>query len=363
MRDWRQRKKATENELENLEKMKKLLTLEFKNLAQNVLDEKVKMYKTQAADSLTSILNPFKTKIDDFKKKVEEYYQDEGQKRHSLDEAVKGLKVETDQLNNILKGHSQAQGDWGELVLERILEVAGLREEEEFVIQGKGLRLKTEEGNILKPDVIVKLPENRHIVIDSKASLIHYQKYQNSQSEEEKKELSSQIEKSLLKHVRDLSEKSYGHSSQITSPEFTLMFIPLEGVFTLILRNQKIFDEAWSKSIILVNPTNLLATLKTVAAIWRQERQNKNAREIAEESGKMHDKFVNFVEDVEHIGRDLNTARKNYDKAWNKLKDGKGNLIDRAKKIKDLGASSKKALPLDLISDDPKEKIGVPLKN
>ena len=215
--------------------------------------------------------------------------------------------------------------------------------------------MKTEEGNPLKPDVVVHLPDNRDIVIDSKVSLIHYYHYIKAETEQEKEEYVRQIVNSLAQHIKDLSEKSYPDSDKLNAPDFTFMFIPLESVFSLALsQDQSLFERAWKQSIIIVTPTNLLATLKTVASIWKLEKQNKNVRQIAAESGKMYEKFIGFLNDMKDIEKGLNTARQSYDGALNKLKYGKGNLIGRAEKIKQLGVRSEKKLPLTSLSDSNK---------
>ena len=356
-------KEAAQKELESqaqlLSQMKEKLTLEFKNLAQNIFEKKTE----QSEKSLSAILNPLKEKITDFKNQVSDFYDKEGKQRHSLEMELKNLveahqktTSETARLSRALKGSAKIQGDWGEMVLERILQASGLREGSEFTLQGKGLGMKTEEGESLKPDVVVHLPDKRDIVIDSKVSLIDYYNYLKAETEEEKETCARHTSESLLKHVKNLSEKDYSASDKVNAPRFTFMFIPLEGVFSLALsRDQSLFEKAWQQSIVIVTPTNLLATLKTVSSIWKMEKQNKNVRKIALESGKMYDKFVGFLEDMKNLEKGLDTAQKNYHSAFNKLKGGTGNLIARAEKIKHLGAGSKKDLPAVFLPDSPEE--------
>ncbi|MCY4513211.1 MAG: DNA recombination protein RmuC [Bdellovibrionales bacterium] len=330
--------------------------MEFEKLTQNLLEEKAKIYKTRSEESLNAILSPLKTKIMDFQKQVADCYEREGRERHSLEATVKELQKahqnalqETARLTEALKGSSKVQGDWGEVVLERILEDSGLRKDEEFILQGKGLELKTDEGNRLKPDVVVRLPEERHIVIDSKVSLIHYHEYMKANTQEEKEKWAGQMIQALSQHINSLSEKSYSVSDKLIAPDFTFMFIPLEGVFSLVLHlEQALFEKAWNKHIVIVTPTTLLASLRTVASIWKMDRQNKNAKKIASESGKMYDKLVGFVNDMKNIGRGLEMAEKSYTEAFNKLKHGRGNLLGRAEKIKKLGAASSKDLSLEV---------------
>ena len=343
----------------NFEEIRQKFRLEFENLAQNLLEEKAKTYKTRSEESLSALLTPLKTRITDFQKQVAECYEREGRERHSLESTVKELQMvhqnalqETARLTEALKGSAKIQGDWGEVVLERILEDSGLRKGKEFILQGKGLGLKTAEGNRLKPDVVIRLPEERHIVIDSKVSLIHYHEYMKAKTEEEKEQYANRIVQSLSQHINNLSEKSYPVSHKMSAPDFTFMFIPLEGVFSLVLHlEQTLFEKAWNKSIVIVTPTTLLAALKTVSSVWKMEKQNKNALKIASESGKMYDKLVGFVSDMKNIGRGLEMAEKSYTEAFNKLKRGKGHLIGRAEKIKQLGAAASKELSSEIPSD------------
>ena len=348
--------KALKGQREIFEEIKQKFRLEFETLAQNLLEEKAKAYKTWSEESLMALLTPLKTRIMEFQKQVAECYEKEGRERHSLEASVKELQMvhqnalqETARLTEALKGSSKVQGDWGEVVLERILEDSGLRRDEEFILQGKGLELKTEEGNRLKPDVVVRLPEDRHIVIDAKVSLIHYHEYMKAATKEEKEKWADQMIQALSQHINSLSEKSYFVSDKLIAPDFTFMFIPLEGVFSLVLHlEQALFEKAWTKSIVIVTPTTLLASLRTVASIWKMERQNKNALKIASESGKMYDKLVGFVNDMKNIGRGLDLAEKSYREAFNKLKHGRGHLIGRAEKIKRLGAAASKDLSLEV---------------
>ena len=350
---------ALTGQQKNFEEIQQKFRLEFEGLAQNLLEEKAKTYKIRSEESLSALLAPLKTRIVDFQKQVAECYEREGRERHSLQSAVKELQMvhqnalqETARLTEALKGSAKIQGDWGEVVLERILEDSGLRRGEEFILQGKGLGLKTEEGDRLKPDVVIRLPEERHIVIDSKVSLIHYHEYIKAKTEEEKEQYAGRVIHSLSQHISGLSEKSYSISNKLIAPDFTFMFIPLEGVFSLVLHlEQGLFEKAWNKSIVIVTPTTLLAALRTVSSVWKMEKQNKNALKIASESGKMYDKLVGFIIDMKNIGKGLDLAEKSYTEAFNKLKQGRGHLIGRAEKIKQLGASASKELSSEIPVD------------
>ena len=357
--------KELEEQRKTIEEMGKKLKLEFENLAQKIFEEKAKTYKNQSEESLSVLLNPLKQKITDFQKQVSDYYDKEGRERHSLDTAVKNLTTahqktteETAKLIQALKGSSKIQGDWGEMVLERLLKACGLQEGEDFILQGKGLKLQAEDGAHLKPDVVVRLPDSRHIVIDSKVSLASYQEYVKAQTEKEKLQHANAVEHSLRQHVKNLAGKSYFISDKLNTPDFTFLFVPLEGVFLVALnQDQKLFEEAWKQSIIIVTPTTLLAALKTVAAVWRLERQNKNVREIAKESGKMYDKFVGFLNNMKDLGKGLEVAKRSYENALNQLESGRGNLIRRAEKIKQLGADTTKELPSEFLSDSIDDKL------
>lgn len=354
--------KALAGQQKNFEEIQRKFRLEFEGLAQKILEEKAKTYKARSEESLSALLAPLKTRITDFQKQVAECYEREGRERHSLQSTVKDLQMvhqnalqETARLTEALKGNAKIQGDWGEVVLERILEDSGLRRGEEFILQGKGLELKTEEGERLKPDVVIRLPEERHIVIDSKVSLIHYHEYVKAKTEEEKEQYAGRVIHSLSQHISSLSEKSYSFSNKLIAPDFTFMFIPLEGVFSLVLHlEQGLFEKAWNKSIVIVTPTTLLAALRTVSSVWKMEKQNKNALKIASESGKMYDKLVGFVSDMKNIGRGLEMAEKSYAEAFNKLKQGRGHLIGRAEKIKQLGAAASKELSSEVQLDSKK---------
>ena len=254
------------------------------------------------------------------------------------------MSLETINLTRALKGDVKAQGNWGEIVLEKILENSGLREGEEYISQGRNLKLKDETGKAQKPDIIVNLPDHKKIIIDSKVSLTHYERYVSSESDSREIELKSFIE-SITGHLKDLSSKSYQLNDKLLSPDFVLMFFPIEGAFSLALqKDPKIFQWAWERSIIIVSPTTLLATLKTVHSIWRQEKSNKNAQLISQESGKLYDKMAIFLEDMHKVGDSIKKTESIYQQAYSKLSTGRGNIISRLDKIKTLGAKAQKSI-------------------
>ena len=326
--------------------------IEFEHSAKKIIEENTKFHREKASENISFILKPFKENLEGFKKSL----QGIGVKEESLDKTIKAfqdintqMRDEAKELSFALKGDVKAQGQWGEFVLSNILEKSGLREGEEFFPQGKGLLegIKDEEGASLRPDVVVKLPENKHIVIDAKVSLKNYQEWLSSTSEEDRKELLKKIRRSISSHIENLAAKQYPFSEGLNSPDFTLMFVPNEGVFSLIIRDDKagFFEKAWQKSVILVGPTTLFAVLKTVASIWKMERQSQNAEEIARVGGLLYDKFVGFLKDMSKIDENLKKARDSYDSAYRKLKEGKGNIISKAHKLEKLGVRKKDNKP------------------
>ncbi len=335
----------------------------LKNLSQEILESKSKQFQIQAEKNLSTLLNPLKDKIHAFQTKVEETYDKESRERFSLKDKIKELsdvhdrlKTETQQLSQALKGDSKAQGQWGEVILSTLLEASGLKENEHYFTQGKSFNLTDEEGKRQKPDVIVKLPDKKHIVIDAKVSLTHYERFIASPqgATEEKQKYLRQFVKSLRAHVSQLHEKQYPRAQGgLDTPDFVLMFFPIEGAFSLALQSDPtLFQFSWDLSVVIVSPTTLLATLKTVESIWKREKQNHNALEIASASGRLYDKFISFIKDLTDLGSSLNKARENYDEAFRKLHTGKGNIVSKLQTIKQLGAKTSKQIPENLISSD-----------
>jgi len=332
-----------------IESMHEKLQIQFKNLANEILDEKTKKFTDQNKTNLNDILSPFKEKIVEFEKKVEQTNKESIERNSALKEQISGLKElnqqitkEAENLTKALKGESKSQGNWGEFILESILEKSGLNKGEQYEVQ---VSMTNEEGKRLQPDVIVKLPEQKNIIIDSKVSLTAYEKYVNAESELERE---SEIKNHLISiraHIKGLSEKSYQSIYEIGSLDFVLLFMPIEPAFGLAVQNDpELFNDAYEKNIVIVSPTTLIATLRTIASIWRQENQNRNALEIARQGGQLYDKFVSFSDDLIKVGENLNTTKKNYDQAMNKLSTGKGNLVSRTDKLKELGAKATKSV-------------------
>lgn len=339
---------------EQLEQLNQRFTKEFENLANRILDEKSQKFTEQNRSNLDVILNPLKEKIKEFEQKVEQTYKHESAERITLKTEIKNLielnKQLSEEANNLataLKGDNKQQGNWGELVLEKILERSGLKEGEEYRTQAV---TANDEGRQIKPDVIVMLPDSKHIIIDSKVSLVAYESCVNAQDETERSKFLKQHIDSVRSHIKLLSDKSYQTAQGYNSPDFVLLFMPIESSFSLALQGDNdLFGFAWDRKIVIVSPSTLLATLRTIASIWKQERQTRNALEIADEGGKLYDKFVAFVEDLIKVGNGIKKTQTDYEEAMKKLHEGTGNLVRRAEKMKELGAKTSKQLPPTLI--------------
>jgi len=340
---------------EEIEKLQQKFTKEFENLANRIFEEKGSKFTEHNKEKLNELLNPLKDQILRFEQKVEETNKESIRGHASLREQLSMLKdmnqqitQEAKNLTEALKGQSKTQGNWGEFILESILEKSGLVKGREYVVQES---LTAESGKRFQPDVIIKLPENKSIVIDSKVSLVAYEKFISSDDEHQKELALREHINSIRSHIKNLNSKNYQNLYQLESLDFVLMFMPVEPAFALAVQNdQTIFNDAFEMNIVIVSPSTLLATLRTISSIWRQEKQNRNAMEIAKQSGDMLDKFTAFVEDLLTVGKGLISVKDNYDKAMNKLTDGRGNLINRAEKIKKLGAKTSKSLPPNILN-------------
>ena len=346
--------------IESLNEAKEALTSQFKNLANEILEDKSKRFTEQNVANLDALLKPLQTKLTEFKEQVNTSYGNEARERFALRNEIEKLSQlnlrmsdETRSLTQALKGDSKVQGNWGELVLESILESSGLRKGEEYLVQDSHTQT---DGSRLQPDVVVKLPEGRSLVVDSKVSITAYSRHaEASDPLIVEQELAAHIQ-SLRQHIQGLSSKNYSSLYGIGSVDFVLMFVPIEPAFLLALKTApNLYQEALSKNIVLVCPSTLMATLRTVAHLWRQDHQNRNALEIAKQCGALYDKFVGFVDDLEKLGQRLDQAQTSYHDAFSKLKSGKGNLIRTAEKVRELGVKPSKNLPTPLIesSTDP----------
>ncbi len=326
------------------------LTLQFENLAQKIFDEKSTKMTDQNLRQLTGLLDPLKERIKDFEKKVEDTYSTERAERGHLKGEISKLmelnqtmSKEAHNLALALKGENKTQGNWGEMILENILERSGLRKGEEFFTQET---LRGLSGEILRPDVIVKLPDGKHLIVDSKMTLTAYEASVSAPTEIDRDRFSHAHVESLKRHIGDLSEKKYHLAEQIISPDFVMLFMPLEPAFALAFRlKPDLFETAWDRNIAIVSPTTLLTTLRTVASLWKQERQQRNALEIAKRGGELYDKFAGIVKDLETLGDRMNAVQKTHSEIMGKISTGRGNLLTQVEKLKDLGAKAEKSLP------------------
>ena len=343
-------RKNMDEKLVLLETAKKELTNQFQVLAQEILEEKGKIFSEQSQVRLKTLLDPFRDQISEFKQKVETVYVDEARERASLKKEIETLRSLNQQisqeainLTRALKGDKKAQGTWGELILERVLEQSGLRRGIEYEAQG-GFR--DVDGRLLKPDVIVHLPEEKDVVIDSKVSLIAYERYSTAETDEDKGAALAEHVKAVKSHIDRLSGKDYGTLKGLRSLDFVLLFMPIEAAFLSAFKaDENLFSYAFEKRIVVVTPTTLLATLKTIENIWRYERQNKSAQEIVRRAGAIYDKLRLFVESMEKLGKQIDTVHGTYDEAMNRLVRGRGNVISQASRFPELGVSVKTAIP------------------
>ena len=338
---------------EELNTIQEKFTKEFENLANKILEEKSTKFTEQNKLNITSILNPLKEKIEGFEKKVSESQKESVGMHSALKEQLNNLKdlnlqmsKEAINLTKALKGDSKAQGDWGETQLEILLEKANLAKDIHFTTQG-GYR--DEDGRLKKPDFIINLPDKRHLIVDSKVSLTNYEAYFNADDEEQQKfHLKKHIE-SIRKHIRELSEKKYESLYEINAPDYVLMFVPIEPAYLLALNNNNsLYLEALDKNVVMVSTSTLLATLSTVSSMWRQENQKNNVLEIANQAGRLYDQFVNLTDDLIKVGTQLKTVQGSYDTSMKKL-TGKGNLVKKVEKIRELGAKTSKIMNKNLL--------------
>ena len=334
---------------DEVEKLQEKFTKEFENLANKILEEKSEKFTLQNKENIKNILNPLQEKIQIFEKKVEDTQKESISMHSALKTQLENLKdlnqqmtKETTNLTRALKGDSKMQGNWGELVLEHVLEKSGLEKDREYFVQQSFAR---EDGSRIMPDVVLHLPDNKRMIIDSKVSLTDYERFVNSEEDERPKHLKSHVN-SIRKHVDQLSEKKYEDLYDIESPDFVLMFIPIEPAFAIALNDDSsLYIKAFEKNIVIVTPSTLLATLRTIDTMWNNEKQQQNAIEIARQAGALYDKFEGLVSDLTGVGKRIDDAKRDYSSAMNKLVEGKGNLISSVERIKKLGAKAKKSLP------------------
>jgi len=346
----KEERRSAAEKLALLEHNRDALKQEFENLANRIFEQKSERFTQQTRTSLDTLLNPFRDQLQDFRKRVEDVYTTETRDRQALRSEIKSLQdlnrqitEEAANLTRALKGDKKIQGNWGELILERVLEKSGLRKGIEYETQGS---YRDSENQLLRPDVVVNLPDSRNLVIDSKVSLLAYQKWVTEEDDSAREEALNNHVEAVRNHIRTLSEKDYSQLSGLHSPDFVFLFMPIEPAFVAAFQqDENLFSEAFERKIIVVTPTTLLATLRTIENIWRYERQSQNARLIAERAGAVYDKLRVFVEAMERLGVQLHTAQATYDSAMNTLTKGRGNLIAQANRFVELGVRVKKELP------------------
>jgi DNA recombination protein RmuC len=344
-----------------IEASEEKLRVAFKNLANEILEEKTQKFTEQNRIKLEEILKPLGEKIREFEKKVDETYDKESKQRFSLEKEIRILAEMNQQISEDAKNLTHAlrldpkkQGNWGELVLDKVLESSGLVKGQEYI---REFSTRSDEGDKYRPDVIINLPDNKHIIIDSKVSLNAYTEFVNTEDATEKDKFLKLHLLSIHNHIKLLGEKGYQMLDAFDTPDYVLLFMPIESAFSLALQNDAdLFSYAWDRNVVIVSPTTLLATLRTIASIWKHEKQTQNAIEIARQGGLLYDKFVSFLADLEKVGNQLDTVKKTYDEAHKKLSSGSGNLIGKVEKLKELGARTAKNLPKNLLEQSKEDE-------
>ncbi|CDF79756.1 DNA recombination protein RmuC [Formosa agariphila KMM 3901] len=335
-------------------KQQEQLRKDFELMANKILEEKSEKFTHQNKENLKQILNPLHEKIQGFEKKVDDSQKESISMHSALKEQLLGLKdlnlqmtKETSNLTRALKGDSKMQGNWGELVLERVLEKSGLEKDREYFVQQN---FTLTDGSRVLPDVVLHLPDAKKMIIDSKVSLTDYERYVNANDDFDKAAFLKAHVNSIRRHVEQLSAKNYQDLYDIESPDFVLMFIPIEPAFAIALNEDNaLYNKAFEKNIVIVTPTTLLATLRTIDSMWNNEKQQRNALEIAKLAGSLYDKFEGLIKDLTAVGKKIDDAKKDYSSAMNKLVDGRGNLVTSVEKLKRMGAKAKKSLPEPII--------------
>jgi DNA recombination protein RmuC len=347
---------ASTEKLAAAEHLKATLQTEFQALASRILDEKSAKFTDHNKTQVEALLHPLRQQLSDFRQRVDTVYKTDSDDRAALKGQIEQLRLlnttitaEAHALTTALKGQSQARGAWGELILERLLDSAGLVKGADYLTQES---LTTEDGRRLRPDVILRLPDTRHLVIDSKVSLLAYERAVNAPDDATRASAVTEHARAVRTHVDQLSAKKYEDTGKLITPDYVLMFVPLESAFTLALEtDSSLYEWAFDRRVILCTAPTLLVTLKTVATLWKQDRQTKNVQAIADRGGALYDKFAGLIDDLESIGTQLGRTRESYDAAMNKLKSGKGNLLAQVEDLKKLGARAKKSLPAS--SEEP----------
>lgn len=348
-----------ENQSKEIEEVRTKFQTEFQNIANQIMEEKSQKFTEINKTNIESILKPLGENLESFKKRVEETYDKESKQRFSLEEKIKDLVVlntkisqEANNLTNALKGQAKTQGNWGEMILESILEKSGLTKGREYSVQES---IRDHDGNLLKPDVIISYPDNRKVVIDSKVSLVAYERFASAETREMQDLYLDEHIKSMKNHIDGLSGKNY--QDYVASLDFTMMFVPIEPAYLFAMqKDPELWNYAYLKRILLISPTNLIAALKLIADLWKIDYQNRNSLEIAEQGAKLYDKFVTFVETLQDVGKHIDKTHDSYSEAMKLLKEGRGNLIGQAQRLKELKVKAKRSIPPALLSEHELEE-------
>ena len=349
-----------------LVQLEEKFSLQFENLANRIFDEKTDRFKKESQEGLGNLLNPLRERLQEFQKKIDDSFGAQVKVQISLKKEIEHIisvnekmSQQTENLTKALKGDVKAQGNWGEVILEKILESSGLRKGTDYIVQGTSLGLRhVEDGSLIKPDVIIMLPEDKHIIVDAKVSLTAYERYCGTEDAGERVRYLKEYLLSIRAHVNGLEQRRYQDTEKLGTPDFVLMFMPIEGAYSLAMQEDaSLHSYAWDKKIVIVCPSTLFATLKTIDSVWKLERQNRNAQEIARQGGGLYDKIVGFVEEMQELGSKINATQKVYDEAFKKLSQGQGNIIKRTQDLKALGVKSSKNLPKELLDETEPLKV------
>ncbi|GAA6144267.1 DNA recombination protein RmuC [Thalassolituus maritimus] len=351
-----QEQRNADEKLAVIQESREQLLKEFEHLSQKIFEQKTKQFSEQSQQGINTLLNPFREQLDGLKKKVEDVYVADAKDRASLQAQIgelhklnQQMSAEAHALTTALRGEKKTQGNWGEMVLQTVLEKSGLREGEEFIREQS---LNNDDGKRYRPDVIINLPDDKHIVVDSKVSLNAYTDMVNADSDAERQQCARRHVEAIRQHIRSLSEKAYQQLDGLNSPDFVFLFMPVEPAFMVAFEHDdNLFNEAFERRIVVVTPTTLLATLRTVASIWAIERRNKSTEKLADQAGKIYDKLAIVVERMETMGRQINTVQGTYDDTWKALKGGRGNLINQADQFRKLGVRAKKEMAKALVEE------------
>lgn len=363
---------ALKRQKADLEQMEKKFTLQFENLANRIFQEKTATFKKESQEGLGELLNPLREKLQEFQKKVDDSFGQQAKEQFSLRKEIENIvsvnekmSAQTENLTRALKGDVKAQGNWGEVMLEKILADSGLRRDEDYILQGADLGLKDADGRVQKPDVVVNLPDDKHIIVDAKVSLTHYERYCGAPDDIERAAALKDFLGSIRAHVAGLEARRYQDTEKLKAPDLVLMFMPIEGAYSLAVQEDPaLHSSAWDRKVVIVSPVTLFATLRTVASLWRIERQNRNTLEIARQGGLLYDKVAGFVKDMDDLGKKIAGVHDVYDKAYKNLTTGPGNIVKRTQDLQALGIKTSKTMPQGLLDDagEEEEAAVTPLK-